>query len=145
MIAFFGRNARFQRDPPGTQYDAIHIIMERSTAKSMDCFVEFETQGEAQLAFDRATRQMNNGGRKPRIGDRLITVHMSSQEQFMKELFPRAKCVQWQGQHPTIVPPEPPFQTGFQGFITSEEMFMVTKFATTPSRVSTVALICSNS
>lgn len=110
--------------------------MERSTAKSMDCFIEFETDAEASLAYDRTIRQQNFGHRRPRIGDRIVSVHLSSQEELMKEVFPRAKCVRWQGQHPTEVAPEFPFNSGFQGFITAEEMHMVVKFANNPNRVS---------
>ncbi|KAK5006509.1 hypothetical protein LTR28_006413, partial [Elasticomyces elasticus] len=38
IVAAVGRNARLVSQPPGSPYYAIHIIMERSTGKTMDCY-----------------------------------------------------------------------------------------------------------
>ena len=134
VVAALGRNARIAQQPAGTPYLAIHIIMERSTAKSMDCYVEFESAHEAQYAVGRFENQLKNG-HHPRIGDRKVRMELCSQEELMRELFPKAKCVQWHGQIPTVHPPIDKLSVGFQGFITGEELVMTAKFAEFPQRV----------
>jgi len=110
--------------------------MERTTAKSMDCYVEFETIEDAHLAASRFETYSMRSGKRPRIGDRQVIVEYSSQEALMAELFPRAKCVKWQGQQAVIEAPKESYSSGFQGFVTSEEMVMTVKYAENPSRVS---------
>ena len=133
-MAFLGRNARLVQQPQGSPWYAIHIIMERSTAKTMDCFVEFETQKDADHAVDRFKRQCLTH-RHPRIGDRHVDMTESSQAALMKELFPRAKCVRWEGQDPHPYETTEPYNSGFKGFTNSEEMVMTVKHAEVPQRV----------
>ncbi|KAL9074167.1 MAG: hypothetical protein Q9157_004481 [Trypethelium eluteriae] len=133
IVAFVGRNARLVQQPQGSPWFAIHIIMERSTAKTMDCYVEFETHKDADHAVDRFKRQCANH-RHPRIGDRHVDVTISSQAALMKEVFPRAKCVRWEGQDPHIYESTEPYNSGFKGFTTSEEMVVTIKHAETPQR-----------
>ncbi len=109
--------------------------MERATGKTMDCFVEFLSSGDALAAVNRFVRQKEEG-RSGRIGDRHVDVEMSGQDSLMKELFPRAKNVIWHGADPAIFQSTEPFNSGFKGFITSEEMVMTVKHAETPHRVS---------
>ena len=142
VIAALGRSTRIASQPKGTAYLAIHIIMERSTGKTMDVYVELDTVDEARLAIT-GFRQRCNNNRQPRIGDRHVEVELSSQEALMKDLFPRAKCVNWSGQTPHIYESTEAFNSGFQGFVTSEEMVMITKHAETPQR-SPFALRCVN-
>jgi hypothetical protein len=56
----------------------------------------------------------------------------------MKELFPKAKNVRWDGSRPIIIPTDPndPYNSGFQGFISKEELVMVVKHVEAPQRVS---------
>ena len=109
--------------------------MERSTGKTMDAFVELENVGLAHaLASSFRTRCEQH--RVPRIGDRQIWLEISSQEELMKELFPKAKCVEWHGQQPHVHQPREAFDSGFMGFLTGEEMTMVVKHAEMPQRVS---------
>jgi hypothetical protein len=142
VIATLGRATRIASQPRGTAYLAIHIIMERSTGKTMDCYVELDTVEEAKLAIAGFHQRCNNN-RHPRIGDRHVEIELSSQEALMKELCPRAKCVRWEGHTPHIYASTEAFNSGFQGFITSEEMVMITKHAETPQR-SPFALRCVN-
>ena len=142
VIAALGRSTRIAAMPKGTAYLAIHIVMERSTGKTMDCFVELDTVDEAKSAIAGFQQRCNNN-RHPRIGDRHVEIELSSQEALMKELFPRAKCVNWEGQVPRIYASTEAFNSGFQGFVTSEEMVMITKHAETPQR-SPFALRCVN-
>lgn len=108
--------------------------MERSTGKTMDCFVELSTEHEAHKVFDRFHHRSSNG-KAPRIQDRHVQIEISSQAAMMRELFPRAKCVTWEGQVPLVFTPKEAYDSGFRGFLTSEEMTMTLKHAQTPSRV----------
>lgn len=109
--------------------------MDRPTAKSMDCYVEYIREDHAHLAVARFNDQARIG-KRPRLGDRQVRIELSSQEQLMKELFPKAKCVHWNGQEPVISAPTDMHSSGFKGFITSEEMVMTIRWAENPGRVS---------
>lgn len=47
MTAFIGRNAQILRQPEGSPYHAVHILMERESGKTMDCFIEVTNPKEA--------------------------------------------------------------------------------------------------
>ncbi|KAI9817541.1 MAG: hypothetical protein M1827_001152 [Pycnora praestabilis] len=130
VMAFLGRNAKIITSDLGC---AFHIIMERSTAKTMDCYVEFFSDGDALAAVNRFIRNKEEG-RQGRIGDRHVEMEMSGQAALMRDLFPRAKNVVWHGADPTIVETNEPYNSGFKSFITSEEMVMTVKHAETPHR-----------
>jgi hypothetical protein len=72
------------------------------------------------------------------LGSRHVDVELSSQEQLMKDLFPKAKNVQWQGSRPIIIARDEndPYNSGFQGFISKEELVMLVKHVEAPQRVS---------
>ncbi|KAI5239007.1 hypothetical protein E4T43_07056 [Aureobasidium subglaciale] len=142
VVATLGRSTRITPQPRGTAYFGIHIIMERSTGKTMDCYVEIETPELAEATVN-AYRQRLENKRPPRIGERYIDISLSSQEALMTELFPRAKCVEWDGHNPVIHTTNELYNSGFQGFLTAEELVMVTKHAETPQR-SPFALRCVN-
>ncbi|KAI9828302.1 MAG: hypothetical protein M1832_002730 [Thelocarpon impressellum] len=130
IYAFLGRHAKVIAPHQGT---AVNIIMDRTTGKTMDCYVEFQTVDDAKYAVDRFEHSRDNG-RNLRIGDRHVDVEVSSQEALMGELFPRAKCVVWHGQRPVIHAPTEPYMSGFRTFLTSEEIVMTVKHAETPQR-----------
>ncbi|KAI5203040.1 hypothetical protein E4T38_05337 [Aureobasidium subglaciale] len=142
VVATLGRSTRITPQPRGTAYFAIHIIMERSTGKTMDCYVEIETPELAEATVN-AYRQRLENKRPPRIGERYIDISLSSQEALMTELFPRAKCVEWDGHNPIVHTTDELYNSGFQGFVTAEELVMITKHAETPQR-SPFALRCVN-
>lgn len=110
--------------------------MERVTSKTLDCFVEFVDLGEAVSAVNRF--ENNRQGGRGRLGQRHVDVELSTQDQLMKELFPKAKNVQWDGSRPRIIPRDPndPYNSGFQGFIIKEELIMLLKHVESPQRVS---------
>lgn len=109
--------------------------MERSTGKTMDCYVEFLTPTDAQETVTRIN-QVYESGRPPRLGCRPVEVELSSQDALLKELFPRAKCISWVNGMPHVIPNTDPYSTGFQGFFTSEEIVGLIRHAETPQRVS---------
>ena len=112
--------------------------MERVTSKTMDCYIEFINEEEANNAVNRY--EVNrNGGRGGRLGQRHVELEVVSQATFMRELFPKARNVRWIGARPEIYPVEETdrkWNSGFKGFCTNEEMVMLLKHVETPQRVS---------
>lgn len=111
--------------------------MEKVTSKTLDCFVEFVNMN---AAMDSVNRFENNrySGRSAKLGDRFVEVELSSQAELMKQLFPKAKNVDWSSERPIILPRDlkDECNSGFQGFVSSEEWVMMVKWAETPQRVS---------
>jgi hypothetical protein len=62
----------------------------------------------------------------------------------MKDLFPKAKNVVWNGSRPEILPKNPhdPYNSGFQGFVTREELVMLVKHVEAPQRVGPSSSTC---
>ena len=130
IMAFLGRSAKLITPDMGC---AIHIIMERGTSKTMDCYVEFLTTPDARNAVQRFNDHRDTG-RHPRIGERHVDMEMSTQSALMMELFPKTgKYVTWNGAHPKVTR-EADSWGGFKAFITSEELVMTIKHADTPHR-----------
>lgn len=109
--------------------------MERSTAKTMDCYVEFQTFKDAQETVTRINKIFETG-RAPRLGNRVVYVELSNQDELLRDLFPRAKCVSWQDGMPIALPNRDPYSTGFAGFLASEEILGAIRHAEIPHRVS---------
>ncbi|KAI9838978.1 MAG: hypothetical protein M1819_004186 [Sarea resinae] len=130
IIAFLGRNARIINPSQGC---AVHIIMERATAKTMDCYAEFLSERDALNSVKRFERNRIDG-HHDRIGERHVEVELSGQDSLMKALFPRAKNVVWTNGNPNVVQSNEPYNSGFKGFITSEELVMVLRHAEAPNR-----------
>jgi hypothetical protein len=111
--------------------------MERVTSKTLDCYIEFINLNEAVNAITRfeSNRAGNRGGR---LGSRHVDCELASQEQLMKDLFPKAKNVDWHGSRPVIIATDPNdrYNSGFQGFISKEELVMLVKHVEAPQRVS---------
>jgi len=133
-MAFLGRNARIINE---SEYEPVHIVMERVTSKTLDCYVEFTNFDEAVSAVNRFETN-RTGGRGGRLGQRHVEVELSSQDLLMKELFPKAKNVMWSGGRPNIIPKDPNdiYSSGFQGFVSKEEVVMMVKHVEAPQRVS---------
>ncbi|BDD61563.1 hypothetical protein MAP00_006602 [Monascus purpureus] len=127
---FLGRQARLISPEDGC---AVHIIMERPTAKTMDCYVEFQTPNDAKDAVTRINK-MHETSRIPRLGNRHIDVELSSQDALLKDLFPRAKCLHWKDGVPYVLENTDPYSTGFTGFFTSEEIVGAIRHAEVPHR-----------
>lgn len=133
VVAFFGRNSKLISPEFGP---SIHIIMDRSTGKTNDCFVEFFSTGDAKAAVNRLLFRGNQLKLGTAPYDRIVTVEVSSQDVLLKELFPRAKNVSWKDGKPIVEDIDEPFNTGFKAFITGEEMVMLVRHAEQPHRVS---------
>jgi hypothetical protein len=122
----------------------IHIIMERSTGKTMDAYVEFKSPEIAAAGWEQ-----NFGPtcmRVPKMGQRNVDVILSNQSELMRELFPRAKCIHWDNDEngkPRLVANRDVYSTGFNGFLTNEEITCMVRHAETPQRVSIQSLSSS--
>ncbi|KAI9670802.1 MAG: hypothetical protein M1829_004691 [Trizodia sp. TS-e1964] len=112
---------------------AIHIIMERSTSKTMECFVELLSWCEALDIVKRFAKKKEEGYIL-RILERHVNVELSGQAELMQEMFPKAKCVEWEGAQPIIKPPIDEWTSGFQSFLNPEELVMIVKHAESPQR-----------
>ncbi|KAI5284038.1 hypothetical protein KEM54_001630, partial [Ascosphaera aggregata] len=132
ITQFLGRRSRPLLTDSGP---AIHIIIERSTGKTMDCFVEFADVSDAQETLACINRNIENG-QPVKLGTRHVHAEMSSQCEMMREMFPRAKCVDWKEGVPRVMRKKEGerWSTGFTGFVTEEEMFLTIRHAESPSR-----------
>lgn len=141
-MAFMGRNARLVSE---YEHEPVHIVMERVTSKTLDCFVEFVNLNEAVIAVQRFDAN-KVGGKGSRLGQRHVDVELSSQDELLRELFPKAKNVKWLGGRPEIIPTDPkdPYNSGFAGFISKEELIMLAKHVEAPQRVSALVVSLSS-
>ncbi|CAG9947035.1 unnamed protein product [Clonostachys rosea f. rosea IK726] len=130
VIAFLGRNSKILNDSD----EPVHIIMERVTSKTMDAYVEFCTLEDAMKAVERHHLNIMNG-RVSRLGDRPVDVELSDQGCLMKDLFPLAVGIFWDGSRPEFKAqkPDQPWEN-FKGFISEEEMTMLVKHVEVPHR-----------
>ncbi|KAL7788694.1 hypothetical protein V8C37DRAFT_411521 [Trichoderma ceciliae] len=130
VIAFLGRNSKVLNDTD----EGVHIIMDKVTSKTMDAYVEFVTLEDAMRAVERHRTNVVTG-RFSRLGDRPIEVEVTSQASLMKDLFPIARGVFWNGVTPEIMPynRSQPWDN-FKGFISEEEMIMLVKHVEVPHR-----------
>ncbi|OAL24296.1 hypothetical protein AYO22_05672 [Fonsecaea multimorphosa] len=113
----------------------IHIIMERSTGKTMDCYVEIVAPEIAARDWEHAfdPKQM----RIPKIGQRNVEVTLSNQSELMKDMFPRANCIHFKADQfgaPVLVPNRDIFSSGYKGFMTNEELTCIVRHAEYPQR-----------
>lgn len=131
--------------------------MEKPTGKTMDCLVEFPNLQDAadcvqafyhqfgdQLDLEAQGFQATHRHQTSKLGPRNVTLDNSSQGELMSALFPRARFVQFDDNtgRPEIVDftaqlqRETGWSQGFRGYITTEEVFGLVRFAEQPSRVS---------
>lgn len=106
--------------------------MERVTSKTNDCYVEFMSMHDAVHAVERYNRASAQG-RQSRLGDRPVEIELSSPAALMKDLFPHANGIRWEGARPVVLedhPTEP--WSCFKGFITDEEMICLVKVSSCP-------------
>ncbi|KAJ5143524.1 Nucleotide-binding alpha-beta plait [Penicillium bovifimosum] len=130
VTSFLGRSARIL---PSSHGCPVHILMERSTGKTMDCYVEFSTERQAKETVDRLSRAYDSGS-APRMGSRHVDIEMSSPAKLLKAIFPLAKCISWETGSPVQLENNYEWSTGFNGFLTDEELFCLTRHAEQPHR-----------
>lgn len=115
--------------------------MERVTSKTMDAYVEFASLEDAMKAVERHNQNACNGHLN-RLGDRPVQVELASQSSLMKDLFPLAAGIFWNGATPEIKQHNSDEPWGnFKGFVSEEEMTMLVKHVEVPHRVSLLILL----
>ena len=131
-MAFLGPHAKVITPDLGP---AIHIIMDRPTGKTMDCYVELLSTPDARASSNSLNLRPRH---MFRINDRVVDVVTSSQAELLRELFPKAKSVSWEGGVPTIQEAKELYNTGFKTFVSAEEMGLLVRHAEQPHRVSDI-------
>lgn len=96
----------------------------------MDCFVEFHSVADAQALVAAKNRL----GQVNKLGDRVPAVSISSQDLLLEAMFPKARNVQWRNGMPVVTASTDPFNTGFKGLVTHEEMVKLVQHAEFPQR-----------
>ncbi|KAL8871674.1 MAG: hypothetical protein Q9174_002544 [Haloplaca sp. 1 TL-2023] len=96
----------------------------------MDCFVEFFSHGDAQASFNKCMSR----GPGLRLGDRIVHVSMTTQDELLSEMFPRAKNCTWENGCPVILESDEAYNTGFKTFLTNEELLQMVTHAEKPHR-----------
>jgi hypothetical protein len=116
---------------------AVHIIMERTTAKTEDCYVELSGEEAESVMWNRYAGLLSEFS-VPKLNNRHITLEKSSQEELMKQIFPRAHCIDWNNEYgiPVKVRNFDWYSAGFSGFLTQEELNMLVRHTLEPDRVS---------
>ncbi|KAI1141031.1 hypothetical protein F5Y05DRAFT_423877 [Hypoxylon sp. FL0543] len=114
VLAFLGRSAKI----PNDNNEPVHIIMDRTTSKTNDCYVEFNTLQDAVNAVSKHRMAIDNG-RHPRMGRRSVDEHTPYQ-------FTTNSAWPWEN---------------FKGFVTKEEMISLCKHAECPNH-SPFAMNC---
>lgn len=130
--------------PHGNEYSGagpfivgVHVIMERTNAKTQDCFVELADTDIKRVVLGRYNEDLQSSF-PPKIGYRHVNVEDSDQGEMMTEIFPRAKCIAWGNVQcfPVKTYNLDPYGSGFNGFLTDEELFNLVRYTQDPTRVS---------
>ena len=106
--------------------------MDRATGKTQDCYVEFFSVLDARAWVNVINNRTHAANR---IGDRTLEVQLSSQDELLKELFPRAKNVSWEGGKPVIMQSDDPYNSGFKTFLFAEELQNLVSHVEKPHKV----------
>ena len=129
LYEFLGSNTKLLTPSMGWP---IHIILDRLTGKTMDCYVELASVDDAQQFVNDRNRQ----GYPNKLGDRVVTITMSTQDELLAQTFGRARNVEWRGGMPVITESTDPYNSGFKGYLTPEELVRLIQLAEFPHRVS---------
>ncbi|KAF8476954.1 hypothetical protein BDZ91DRAFT_787566 [Kalaharituber pfeilii] len=121
IMEFLGKNAKVVPDDVGL---SVHIIMDRASGKTMDAFVEFTCPKDAYRCVTRKRGKI--------LGSRHVLLDVVNQEELMKEIFPRARGVTWEGVIPKVINTENGNTKA--DIVTKEELVLVVGHARTPHR-----------
>lgn len=150
LVDFLGKNSNIVPDSVGSL--GVHVIMDRSTVsaysnhlltiytyritiqgKTMDAFVEFLNPKDAWKCVAR---------RKSRVlGNRHLTLDVVDPSDLMKEIFPRAKGIIWDGVIPAVLQDKSGLGGMTPVILGREELVLIVAHAKTPHRVCSVLYI----
>ncbi|EWC43418.1 hypothetical protein DRE_07641 [Drechslerella stenobrocha 248] len=124
LFEFLGKGPGLVPEEQG----GVHIIMDRTTGKTMDCFLEFPSVGTAE----RFVQKRYNNNRRCILGGRHISLEVVKQGELMRWLFPKAKGALWDDDGNLVIRagvPKTPIE-----IISREELVMILGHARTPHR-----------
>jgi len=93
----------------------------------MDAYAEFMNANDAWKCVSRRRSQV--------LGNRRLSLDVVNQSELMKNIFPRAKGIIWEGAMPAPSANKPEFGSRTE-VISREELVLVVNHARTPHRVS---------
>lgn len=116
---------------------AIHIIMGRTNAKTLDCYIELSSAEVQNIIMDRYNNSLSFGN-PPKMTNRHVSIDTSSQAELMKEVFPLACCMDYRSQFaiPVKVKNTDQYSSGFKGFKMAEELSTLIRNMADPERVN---------
>lgn len=114
----------------------VHIMMERTTGRTLDCYVEFHSEKDAREVLHRI-KKLSDSGRDPRMGKFVLDITLSSQDALLKAIFPKAKGIEWvKGWPRERANRSQESSVQFDGFLSDEELRFLVRFANEAERVS---------
>ncbi|KAF3160687.1 hypothetical protein TWF106_006034 [Orbilia oligospora] len=111
------------------EHGGIHIIMDRTTGKTMDCFLEFPSVGVAERFIQRRC----NNNRRCILGGRHISLELVRQGELMRWLFPKVRGATWGEDGDLVVGEWKAFHAPVE-IVSREELVMILGHARTPHR-----------
>lgn len=118
------------------QGNAIHITMDRTNGKTLECYVEYASVQSAK-AIAAAHQEAALKGTAHKLGFRPLHLEYVDQAELQRAIFPRAKCIEWDPDtgKPDLRPKTDLWSDGFTGFMTSEEVNGLLRQVLNPQRV----------
>nr|POF05948.1 hypothetical protein CFP56_53335 [Quercus suber] len=140
---FIGDKVQILAQPPGTPYQAVHVITDPYTGKTIDTFVEFSEKSDVDRVLEQWNKKVATR-RYLKLGNRPVSLSASNQQDLMDELFPRAKSAFFVDGSPRIIEADEWYYlnakaAGFSGFLQSEEIVHMIRHAEFPARVNTLS------
>lgn len=112
----------------------VHITIDRTTGRTLDCFVGFQSENDAREVLRRIMK-ISHGNL--RMGSSRLHVTLSNQNALLKAIFPKSKSVDRVIGSPRGGSSRNARSSGgFDGFITDEELTSLVRFANDAERVS---------
>ncbi|KAK6333590.1 hypothetical protein TWF718_011396 [Orbilia javanica] len=111
------------------EHGGVHIIMDRTTGKTMDCFLEFPSVGAAERFIQRRC----NNNRRCILGGRHISLELVREGELMRWLFPKVRGAAW-GDNGDLIFGEWEGLNAPVEIISREELVMILGHARTPHR-----------
>ncbi|EPS40535.1 hypothetical protein H072_5620 [Dactylellina haptotyla CBS 200.50] len=125
LFEFLGKNSGLSTDGGN-----IHVIMDRTTGKTMDCFLEFSNMGAAEMFIQRRC----NNNRRCILGGRHISLELARRIELMEWLFPKVRGASWSKNGELEVGEHQLSSEGPIEIISREELVMILGHARTPHR-----------
>ncbi|KAF8250466.1 hypothetical protein K440DRAFT_659461 [Wilcoxina mikolae CBS 423.85] len=123
LLEFLGKNSNIVPEAFGSI--GVHVIMDRSTGKTMDAYVEFLNAKDAWKCVSRRRSRI--------LGNRHLSLDIVDPAELMKDVFPRAKGIVWDGVVPSLSPDKSEFGAKTE-IISREELVLIVNHARTPHR-----------